>query len=396
MKFGYQLLITSLVVVGCGNQALSVEERRALPVKEPQPIATSSQAFAKSVMGKLQSKNPPSNFMISPWSLSNCIEMLRYGATGETERELRQFLGQSVDAKSAARQISRVMVALEPLVKADTFRHANGIWVLPKYPVQPNYLANTPKLFGATLKSSAMPEPAVSEINQFVNESTRGRIPKLFDSLSPDAFMVLVNAVSFKDKWYKPFDRSLTRPGMFTSVTGNKVTVPMMNQKDEFHYGETKEYQHLKLSYESGLQMSIILPRPGIPISNVLKLDMSLDQYLDDHKGTVTIPKWKQEFSLNLGDFMESMGCRTTFDPDKAQLGRIAKGAFVSQAVHKTFIEVDEAGTEAAAATGIAVAEAAAAPAEPFTFIADRPFAYYIHTTEGVVLFGGVVNDPSR
>jgi serine protease inhibitor len=389
------LLVLSALAGWVIGSPQDVPDEMAQPIVDAGPIVKSSRQITASLMKKLQSRNPPSNFTMSPWSLTQGLEMLRFGATGETEAELRKFLHASGDAKSAFAESVRVQEALSYSIQQGIFRSANGVWVASGFAVNPDYLAGVSRGLGVKVKQSTFPNPALAEINQFVSETTRGRIPKLLDQLTSLTGLVLVNAVSFKDVWTLPFDVEKTKPGRFTTVTGKVVSTSMMSQRNHFMYTDAKTYQQIKFVYESGLIMSIVLPKAGVPVSNVLQVPLNHPQAKSEDV-MVVIPKWKTESTFNLRNLMEAMGCGRVFDGGKAQLEGIAKGVSVSQATHKTFISVTEEGTEAAAATDISIAKSAPPRKINATFTADRPFAYYIHTCEGVVLFGGVVNDASR
>lgn len=408
-------------LAGCGGDQDAVANRPTVkdePKQEGKPaklgelsdqqreVATpawqAQSTLAKRLLGELIEAKAGENFMVSPWSLGEAFGMLRLGATGETDQQLARFLATTqtpAEAGEAARVIRSAFASLE---SSGTLVQANALFVRKGEALEKPFLDQTQQWYGAAPRVTMFPQPGLDEVNAFVKEKTRDRIPKLFDEISPESIAVLVNAISFKDKWQTPFEKSNTAPANFNLADGSKREVPMMNHSGKIAYGETSQVQSVTLPYASGLSMTLILPKPGVGLKSAMAGIESLDAVISmgtPRQGTIQIPKWKAEFKWDLKAWMTERGFDRPFDPVNAELRGIRKDGenlFVAQALQKTFIQVDEEGTEVAAATGIDIAPTAAPmdPEEPFSFIADRPFVYMITTNSGQPLFVGVVADP--
>ena len=356
------------------------------------------------LLSDVAAANGGKNVMISPWSLNECMGMLRLGAKGQSETDLAALLSAKSSAEEAAKSAKSLRTTVTSLMDTDVLRQANGLWIKQGEAIEKPFLDACQSQFEASVKPTKFPEPGLGEVNQFVNSTTRGKIPKLFDSLDPLTVAVLVNAVSFKDLWAEPFKPEATRELPFKLADGKDVKTRMMSQSGDFQYGTNKEFAFAHLPYQSGLSMVLILPNKGVSLNSVLKNKSALLEALSggvSKPGTIQIPKWKSEFNWNIKDFMIAKGWKSLFDPMTADLTGIQNGPdrlYITQALQKSFIEVDEKGTEAAAATGVAVGTTAAPaePEEPFTLLCDHPFAYAIVDPLGVPYFIGVVSDPTK
>ena len=216
--------------------------------------------------------------------------------------------------------------------------------------------------------------------------------------------LVLANAIYFKGKWEKQFDENATTRADFRVSPGETVRVPMMSRKGDFNYTENGRLQVLELPYQ-GNELSMVVLLPG-KVDGISRMEASLNPKsldallgsLETRKVTVYFPRFKTTSSFNLKDTLESMGMPDAFDPARADFSGIDghKSLFLSAAIHKAFVEVNEEGTEAAAATGMIVVTTSV-PLEPLVFRADHPFLFLIrHNPSGSILFLGRVFDPSQ
>ena len=377
------------------NDAANLAQAMA---KVPQAAKDSLNQFGEVNLAKMVSANPYKNLMISPWSLQECFGMLRLGAKGDTNRELSNFLKQSSTPVEAAQGLQQVRGAIAPLIATDQIRQANGIWLHKGFGIEAQFVKDAHTYFGATATETTFPSPALGQINSFVSKNTRGKIPKLFDDLSAATELVLVNAVSFLDKWAVPFKKENTKNLPFHSGGDGTKDVPTMTGTGKYWYGSNDACQWVNMPYKSGLSMLIVLPKKGVSLNSVLgqpNLLAQLYNNLGEMPGSVFIPRWKSEFTWNLKQWMMKQGVTTCFNASKANFKGLAKTPLeIDQAIQKTYIRVYEEGTEAAAATGIAMTRAVMRPNPPFEFRADHPFAYIIGSPNGVTLFAGVVNNP--
>ncbi len=379
----------------CAAMALSPDPKDAAAelskgmAKVPAAVVQSLNRFGHMSLEKLASGSDR-NIMISPWSLQECFGMLRLGARGQTDRELRSFLMQHGDATQTGKGLQSLNEALTPLTKTDQLRQANGLWVGRGFQLAPAFQRDAKSMFGASVNETTFPQPGLSQINGFVSSTTRGKIPKLFDSIDADTKLVLVNAVSFLDKWKLPFAHGMTSDQTFTPAKGSGKKVPMMSRKMFVAYGENSSSQVIRLPYQSGLEMTIWLPKKGTSLGQMFGTKMPEPM---NEEVTVTMPKWKSEFTWDLKSWMMKQGVKTCFGPGADFTGISKAGLFIGQALQKTYIRVDEDGTEASAATGIMM-PTMARPGKPVEFRADHAFAYSIGYPNGVTLFMGVVNNP--
>lgn len=398
--------IAALVALGCGGPKEADLEKVA---QEYLSSGTASDQVKQHIKGvqqaavshavRLAEEKPEGNLMISPFSYQECLEMVRLGAEGGTERELAKWLGSSEDAPQTAAALKASRESLAPLVKAGIITTANGVWVSRTAQIDPSYLTQVQRSFEAAVKTSDFPEPALTEINAFAKEQTKGRIEKILEELDPYSRMVLINAIHFKDKWLEPFKKEATREEPFQAPGGSKP-VPMMHGGEGFTGARKNGFLFASTSFKTGLRVAFALPpSTAVPVEKCL--DPLMKAILDGFDLDVTevaLPKFKSEFTWDMKPTMKAMGVNLPFDLDKAQFEGMSKEPlFISQAVQKTFVQFDEEGVEAAAVTAVEMA-AGAAPMEeePVRFIADRPYAYVIYDKDGMPLFLGIVRDPAK
>lgn len=348
------------------------------------------------------------NLAISPLSLSQAFYLVGNGAAGATSADFKEKLlvaGEWADLNTTN---SRV---LKELVESEEVRLslANSIWLKSDVTLNPAF-APTVEAYQALVKplNSAI-DQAIVEINKWVEDNTEGKIPKLLESLNPETDLVVANAVYFKGDWTTPFDKELTTDGEFLNAKGTSETVRMMSRSGKINYTDGKYYRAVHLPYgEKGdYGMTIILPEEGVPMEvlvNYVSANMfdSLRQSLKSHfsskQGTVEIPVFKLDSRSNLLTALKEIGLKAVTEAsDFSNLSPELKEAMISDAVHQVVVEVDEKGTEAAAATAIGMVRMSAPlqEEEPFHFRVDRPFLFTIEAPNGMILFTGAVNTVS-
>ena len=352
--------------------------------------------------------------MVSPYSIVTALSMLYPGARGNTATEIADVLNLSVDDPTLHAVRSHIDTVLAtaspPMGEGDTrepftIRPANSAWGQGGYPFIDDYLAVLAESYGAGLRLLDYvgdPEGSRVVINDWVEETTEDRIKNLIPegAITVDTRLSLVNAIWFKANWFEPFDPGNTAPGSFTLLDGSEVEVPLMHAGLRTGYAETDLFEALRLPYAGDAAMVVLLPKDGSPADLVAALRPDdLDIAWGDFQVDITLPSFEFEAEVALKAALQELGMRAVFElpfGDGADLTGITeiRELFVSDAFHKTFIALDEEGTEAAAATAIIVSVESAPP--PATFTADRPFLFYIeHTSTGEMLFLGQVTDPS-
>jgi serine protease inhibitor len=374
---------------------------------DEQKLAAADNGFAFKLLQQLAQDQPVANIFISPYSASTVLQMVGNGAAGRTKAEMQQVLGTtglSSDVINAAnKDIAQSLNNFNTNVILTT---ANAIWYRQEAPVKLDFIACNQQFFGATVDALNFADPhSVDVINAWANEKTHGRISRIADGMIDPVYtrLYLANAVYFKGKWADPFDASDTKDRPFYLRGGSQKIVPMMTQTKTFTYRRGTGYQAVRLPYQGeNLAMYVFLPDTNSSPEKLLGI-MSGDTWqritkpgFSEKEGTLMLPKFKLEYSVDLNQPLQALGMKAAFS-DRADFSGIAPQLFISDARQKTFVEVKEEGTEAAAVTGImmAGAEMPMPPPNPFQMIVDRPFLFLIEDrlTE-TILFMGVLFDP--
>lgn len=350
--------------------------------------------------------DPSQNLLTSPTSIAIALTMTYNGARGDTRTAMAKTLGLTGMADRAVntgnKDLRTVLLGADPKVSLDI---ANSLWIRQGFDIEEPFLDLNRAFFDAKITNLDFGSPnAAQTINDWVSTATRTRIPKIVDEVRRDSVMFLINAVYFKGSWLEPFEKEATQDADFYAPTG-KVTSKMMSQWGENRYAKGDGFQMVRLPYGDGrLGMTILLPdrRDGLT-ELIAKLDAptwaAWTSKLRSKSGRVRIPRWRSEYDVVLNDTLGALGMGIAFDPSKADFTGMHAGGemYIGQVRHKTFVEVNEEGTEAAAVTSVEMrATSAPAPEEPFDFLADHPFLYTIDdSATGAILFVGVLNSPA-
>jgi serpin B len=351
----------------------------------------------------------PGNLFVSPYSISCALAMCYEGARGETAEEIAATLAMSGD------KISQVFPTLHRRFNAPGKPYelsvANGLWVEKAFPVLPDFVGQLQNHYGAGLFNMdfrGAPDPSRQQINAWVEDKTKSRIRDLLPSgtITPETRVVLCNAIYFKGKWAIPFDEENTKPQPFTLGDGKKVQVPLMEHVAQWAgYFEEPDLQGLEVRYKGDeLSMLVLLPRDpaGLPALEKGLTAEKLARWCNQLRNQgvhVLLPKFKLEKQSGLKQLLQRLGMKRAFS-EAADFSGItqAERVMITDALHKAFVEVNEEGTEAAAATGMVVgATSERDPVTPPLFRADHPFLFLIRDRQtGAILFLGRLDDPSR
>jgi serpin B len=367
-------------------------------------------AFALHLYQKLGSAE--GNLFLSPFSISTALAMTYAGARGNTAREMAAALCFSLEGEelhSAFAGLRRNL--LEGEKKAGVLlKVANALWPQKGYPFVREYLALVERYYGTTVTPmdyAQAAEQARQTINQWVERETENKIKDLIPAgiLNPLTRLVLTNGIYFKGDWASQFRKSATHDAPFYGTPGSSIKVPMMTQQHRFRYGERDDLQILELPYAGNeLSLVVLLPRrvEGLP-----ELERSLTPegladwtgHLQEREVVVFLPKFKLTSQFRVDAALKELGMRDAFSPERADFAGMdgkPHWLYIGAVLHKAFVDVNEEGTEAAAATGVAV-RVTSARVQPPTFRADRPFLFLIRDNRtGSILFMGRVVDPSR
>lgn len=340
------------------------------------------------------------NLFLSPYSISSALAMVYGGARGETAEEINHTLHYGgPDATHPA--FSMLRNTLNGIHKKGhiELNIANSLWPQKDYVFLPDYLAMTAKFYGSEIMPvdfKGNTEGARQKINGWVEEKTNDRIKDIIPQgmLDPLVRLVLANAIYFKGDWASAFKAESTRPAPFMLLNGENINVPMMSQTTDFKLAHTETLQALELPYEGGdLSMLVLLAnQPGkLPV-----IDSETLSALEFNKTEVMVqlPRFRIEFEFELGKPLADMGMSLAFSRQADFSGMDgSRDLYIGAILHKAFVEVNEEGTEAAAATTVSIRTTSM----PQPFIANRPFLFLIReNSTGAVLFIGRMADPSK
>ena len=363
--------------------------------------------FAANLYWRLDAEaSPGDNIFFSPFSIESAFGILLAGANGDTATQIRKPLGLPADETHG--RLGETTKALQSGGAGPILRIANALWVQRDYPVKPDFLRTAQRDYGASARNLDLrgaPEPAAKQINNWVAEQTNDRITNLIapSMLDGSTVLVITNAIYFLGDWRDAFEPKMTREEPFSLGGGGIAKVPLMSRNVTVPYVRDEGFQAVDLPYRSSdLVMSIILPDDARGLDAIEK--KVGDGLLSDALGRLdaaaaeevrlSLPKLEIETEIDLKPPLFDLGMRLPFQPQADLTGIADADLMVSAAVHKAFLKMDEKGTEAAAATGIAVTEVAAA-APPPEFRADHPFLFAIRDKKsGTILFLGRISDP--
>ncbi len=379
----------------------SVEEitelPRALSAAEVEVIQASNR-FAFGLLGQVN--QPGDNLFLSPLSASMALGMTMNGAAGETWNQMRDVLGfgslseEEINASYAS--LTELLVGLDPTVETAI---GNSVWTRQGFPVHASFLDAVRETFGAEVAELDFASPSASaRINEWVRAATNGRIEDIVPADIPGAVvMYLINAIYFKGSWTLPFDPSDTRTEPFRLDDGSTRTVPLMTLRRDFPYQENSRFQAVDLPYGGrAFSMTVLVPAPGVGVDDLAaSLDAAQwDAIADGFRETdllLFLPRFRLAYERTLNDDLAALGMVDAFN-DRADLSRLSPvgGLWISEVKQKSWVEVNEEGTEAAAATVVSVAESAAP-----VLRADRPFLFFVRERlSGTILFAGKLASP--
>jgi serpin B len=379
---------------------------RALPLTVLLATTTAAHAdpaaFAVGVYGKIAERNAGKNVIFSPASISIALGMTREGARGETLAEMTTLLGGD----------GRVIL---PKSSAFELRTANRLWIQSGYPIERDFLTAVADRWaapGETVDFRSDAERITKRINAWVLDQTNRKIVDLVPRgvITDLTRLVLVNAIYFKGKWAVEFDKKKTKDEAFFVAADRQVKTALMAQHGSLPYARIDGAQLVALPYKGdALEMVVIVPdaKDGLAaVERRLGATGALAGWLAGLRKTeldLFLPRFKATLAVGLAPVLRDLGMRLAFDAGRADFSGIARPAstgepplYISAVVHQAFIEVNEEGTEAAAATAVIVSTSDAVQAPPPVVRADRPFLFLIRDRKtGTVLFMGRVSDPT-
>ena len=377
------------------------------PSVELKSIVESNTRFALDLYSVL--KKEEGNIFFSPYSISTALAMTYGGARANTAKEMAQTLHFTLGQEKIPPAFADLEIKLNEIQKQGEvlLYVANSLWPQKDYPFRQDYLSLMRKDYGVAITPVDYVkacEEARKIINRWVEDKTKNKIKELIrkGDLDPLTVLVLVNAIYFKGDWASQFDPELTKMKDFVLTDGQKKKIPIMEQKGNFGLRELEDAQILELPYVGNqLSMLIILPRelPGLQKIEDALSENNLRSWLSRlprEEVRVYLPKFKITWgTFELNEPLIALGMKDAFSRARADFTGMAetRELFISLVLHKAFIEVNEEGTEAAAATAVVMSKEIS---RPRVFRADHPFLFLIRDNiTGSILFLGRVVDPS-
>ena len=374
----------------------------------PESIARGNNMFAFDLYQRVAAKES-GNLFFSPFSISTALAMTYAGANGQTASEMAKTMRFGPNEPDFHYAYGSYLNALEDNAKGNIqLRIANRLWGEKTYKLRDDFVALNKRAYDSPLKPMDFinsPDGSRTSINTWVADKTEQRIKDLIPEgiITTDTRLVLTNAIYFKADWLYQFKTKKTKEKKFTLADGEKIKVPFMHFKGAFDFYRNEKYKAIKLPYKGSKQsMVVVLPKEGVALSEIEHtIDLNMFMYLEGYKPDVelALPKFKATLPLSLNGYLQEMGMQQAFT-NAADFSKMSDGQalMISDVIHKAFIEVNEEGTEAAAATAVVmVLTSTNAPdPKPETFIADHPFLFYIIDDQtGAILFMGRIMNPA-
>jgi serpin B len=395
-----------LTATAGGLAATAIRPRLAFADKtasEENPI----NAFAGDLFARIKSEK--GNVFVSPFSIETALAMTAAGAKGDTLKQMQSVLRLPADADD---RFGKLLGTINPAGVKQPYElaTANAIWAQKGMPWREEFINRVAGPYASAFKQvdfRTAPDEARKECNAWVEKKTHEKIKNILNKgdVQTSTRMLLANAIYFKGTWTTPFVKAATADAPFFLADGSKATVPLMYHSGHYSYAETSDAQAVSLPYKGNdLSMLVLLPRKpdGIGKLQDSLTGASLAEWTGKLKPEpavrVYLPRFKAETRYELGKTLAAMGMPDAFDANKADFSGMQSGPeklCIGFVIHKAFVDVNEEGTEAAAATVVGVRTASAVMSTPKVFRADHPFLFAIvHNATKTALFLGRMSDP--
>jgi serpin B len=395
-----------LFIFACSSPTMKDESEDVSNIGDvPKSFIEATDDFAFNLLKTNASEPAEDNIFISPLSVHIALGMLLNGADGTTAQEINKVLGLGgMDIEQANRFYASLLTNLPKADEKVTLNIANSIWYRNTFPVESSFISTLQNAFLAEATPLNFDDPtAKNVINNWVNTKTQNRIPKIIEQINPDDVMFLINAVYFKGDWKYQFSTEATQDWLFNLANRSTKEIKMMNMQADLAYNQRSNYAAVVLPYSKGnFNLTLILPSAEQSLTNFINgfteaewknLQNSLTSI---RRVNVGLPKFTLEYDITLDNILQVIGIKEAFSK-QANLTKISKqgNLYVSAVKHKTFLQIDEKGTEAAGVTSIGVGVTSATPNTPPTIIFDRPFLMILSEKQSnTILFMGKITNP--
>ena len=395
----FSTLLLSALCLAAGAPAMATAASQA-PSQET--LAQGNTAFAEQLYGRLAETG--GNTFFSPYSVSAALAMTYGGARDNTAREMKAALHFRLDPSHLHPAFKALNATLaEGMGRNGRKLNIANALILTGGDVSREYKQILEENYNAEIFPGDL-----GAINAWVKQKTEAKIEKILDELDPNSVCVILNAIYFKGIWERRFEKSRTQEAPFKRSAADAVNVPLMHQKEDFQLLSQEDFQAIAIPYKGkALSMVVLLPRQvdGLGALEAKMTLQNLNQWLTaldgqrPQKALLYLPKFKLETSYDLATPLKKMGMKDAFEMERADfrgMGWPQGKLYISQVKHKALVEVNEEGTEAAAATAVEMATKSM-PAPPEVFRADHPFVFLIrHDATGTILFMGRMVNPGQ
>jgi serine protease inhibitor len=403
----FLVIIISLIFFRCEDQFITPGEKKEINLTTAeQKISSSSGIFGLKLFKEINNYEGDKNIFISPLSISMALGMTLDGASGSTYDSMKSVLELNglteQEINESYKNLIDILTNLDPKI---IFNIANSIWYRNTFAFLQDFVNTDRKYFNAEVSGLDFNDPAsVDIINNWVNENTNGKIPAIIDKISPEMVMFLINAIYFKGEWKYQFDKDYTKNDFFTTTNGSQVSCKMIQQGNNFNYFSNDLFQAVDLPYgDSSFSMIIFLPLQNEDINDVINQfsETNWNLWLNSfsvNEGNLRMPKFELKYDIKMKSILSVMGMGIAFS-DFADFTKMYSegGLTISEVVHKTYVKVDEEGTEGAAVTSVEVGATSVGGNPKFFMRIDRPFIFVIKDNQtNTILFIGKIINPSE
>ncbi|MBV6623637.1 MAG: serpin family protein [Rivularia sp. (in: Bacteria)] len=403
-------------VIGCSqlnnnnNRAFAQSQapQSELPISDKpasidRSLVSANTKFGFNLFSQLLVQDNNKNIFFSPSSIALALSMTYNGASGSTQEEMAKALElQGMSLQQINANYAELKANLENPDPQVTLNIANSLWVNRNTSLKPKFIENNQTYYQAQVTNLNFADTQASDkINDWIKENTAGKIDKVINKIDPDEVLFLLNAIYFKGSWTAAFQPDKTAEFPFYLSSGEEKQHPMMSQSGEYKYYETNEFQAVSLPYgeNSRVSLYIFLPKQNSELKlfyenlNAANWEKWMSQFIK-REGFVRIPRFKTDYETTLNDALWALGMQEAFT-NNANFSEMGNNLKISQVKHKTFVEVNEEGTEAAATTsvGIQLTSAQLPSQKPFDMIVNRPFFCAIrdNQTQSILFMGSIV-----
>ncbi len=379
--------------------------RGATPAVAPELLAAAKNRFGFALVNELVTAQPAENLLISPYSIATALTMTASGAAGETKNVILKTLSLSgIRTEALNPGEKNLLDSLITTRQNVTLEIANSIWARQGIAFKPAFQQYLQHFYSAELFTFDFNSPdAASRINSWVSRKTHDKIRSIISRINPEHALLLINAVYFKGKWQQPFAPQLTAEDSFYLPDNRTVKVQMMHRSGKFSYFASAGFEAVELPYGQGkISMFLLLPEEKTGLPALLK-QLTPENWatwraqFTSRQGEIALPRFRMEYEQSLKPALSRLGMGLAFDLNRADFSAMCSQPrlAIGDVKHKSFIEVNEEGTEAAAVTSVEMVMTAI-PINTFKLVFNRPFLFLIQdNTTGTILFIGTVVHPA-